>query len=437
MKIQFDELLRLNIGNSSERFYLILTDMINSLKQKMYSLSSYKETLDIMNTEIQNILRSSDGNFLMVNDIQDRMNDLNEKMNIEFERIIMTTESKMSNLDNDFRKTAQGHDEDYSKVKVPEPEVDEEVEFERISKYIDEGVSTLRLNRETIKNMPKIKSNKFILPLEASKVEDIEKFMHLTKQPFSFLNYNGAQFSVNLNTGVLTMWDDAKDESKWLGLVTNNVKGVDHVKKLIETKKQKIIERQKRIGKAYHKLSDQIDYLKEQFEKKANRFPNASYTKFIASRTADNIKTVREAEAYSKRQLEVLKNKRLISNPIAFFERAVTLFLGETGVDIIHDLEQLGYTNRDDHTLAIRYLYFMLRIVNRDDDYVSPIVAIMDSEEFNIGFEKSPILKVIAGHMFVHTVSIVKDYKEPEIIKVKPPETRFVSDFKTGSTGPR
>ena len=321
-----------------------------------------------------------------------------------------------------------------SKVKISE--IDEE-EFERISKYINEGAATLRLNREAIKRMPKSKSNKFILPLDANKVEDLEKFMHLTKQPFSFLNYNGAQFSVNLNVSISVMMYDVESESKWLDFVSTSIKGIEYAKHIIETKKQKIIERQKRIGKAYHKLSDQIVYLKKQLEKKANRFPNATYTKFIASRTASNIKTVREAEEYSKRQLEVLKNKRLISNPSAFFTRAVTLFLGETGEDIIHDLEQLGYTNRDDYTLAIRYLYFMLRKVNRDDDYVSPIIAIMDSDDFNNGFEKSPILKVIAGHMFVHTVSIVKDYKEPETNTVKFSETRFEYNFKTDSTGPR
>jgi len=94
MKIQLNKLSKIITGNSAERFYSILTDMLNSLKQKMYSLSSYKETLDIMNTEIQNIFSSSDGNFLMVNDIQDRMNDLNEKMNSEFERIIYGFQSK-------------------------------------------------------------------------------------------------------------------------------------------------------------------------------------------------------------------------------------------------------------------------------------------------------------------------------------------------------
>jgi len=301
-----------------------------------------------------------------------------------------------------------------SKLKKEAEEV-ERLEDEKIDKYISEGVSTLRLTRKNIKKLSKARSNKFILPLYSDKKDDIDKFMHLTKQPFSFLTYNNSMFSVNLTTDIRTLMDDKKNKLTWIKLIEQNMTDFNHVSQKIELKKTRIKERQRKIGKAYHKLSKHIEYLKEQFTHKVRRFPNSVYIKFIGNRTIRNIEIVREAEVHAMRQLEVLKNKQLIKNPTAFFKRAVTLFLGETGKDIIKDLHNLGYTSRDDHNLAIAYLYYLLKIVNsNDDNYTSPVIAILNKAILDIGFEKPPILKVIAGHMFIHTIMIDKKNKTLE-----------------------
>ncbi len=443
---------------SIDRLLHVLNSMIHQLKMGMYDLSKYKVELDIIYHNLMENIQSVNMRPDLHEFSNHRLQEIEKTMNNEFERIFMAADGGAATLDGHSTGTGQSlrdfvedtlKDTDTKQMEIDEHNLkleaekkaleEEEAEYQKINSYIEDGAATLRLNRITIKELSKDRTNKFVLPLEAGRVVDIDKFMHLTKQPFSFLNYNGAQFSVNLTTGSHTMWDESKDESLWNDLVTQGENGSKLIKTIIKAKKDYITERRLKLNKANNKLDEQVTYLKEQFEKKAEKFQHSAYVKFIATRTANNIKTIREAQSYSIRVEKALKNKRLTSNPIAFFERAVTLFLGETGEDIIRDLYNLGFTSREDHEFAIRYLYYMLRVVKEaEDEYTSPIVAIMDKEYFNIGFKKSPIMRVIAGHMFVHTVNIVKDYKVPETVKAEVPEMNEVmKQTVTGSTGPR
>ena len=405
-------------------FHVMLTMKVQ-MKQTMFNSSDFKETADIMYSRLMDNVQSGNMNPQLHTDLTNMLNQIDLNANNELEGYFMTKDT-VRNGPLDMSDTTETLHQ--IKEKLDEQTIQTEAEeYEKLEKYIDEGVNTLRLNRQTIKKLPKSKSNKFVLPLEIGKDGDSDKFYHLIKQPFSFLTYNNALFSVNINTGIDGMWDDFNDSNVWDSLSKERQQELKSVETRIASKKQKINDRRKRLNKANNKLDDQIDYLKEQFEKKADKFKHSSYVTFIAARTTNNINTIREAQSYSKRVEKALKNKRLTSNPIAFFDRALTLFLGETGEDIIQDLETLGYTSKSDAELGIKYLFFLLKLVGRrDDELISPLITITDLETFGVGYEKPEMIKVMAGHLFIHTVTISKEYDyEEEIIIENTTETEI------------
>jgi len=427
-------------GDINRFLFEILYEMKQHLKKAMYDLSPFKHDLDIIYNNLINNMHSTNFNGMHHEHFGKMLENMNEEANNELERVIMgasvnkrystiankVEELKGYNMPIEMDDTIEimGKIKEAVKLseelKVPEKtaeeiEAEEEAEYQRIDTMIRNGANTLRLNRKTIFNLPKSISNKFVLPLEARKKDDIDKFMHLTKQPFSFLNYNDSMFSVNLNTGLHTMWNDEKDESAWNSLAQESHRALNSVATRIASKKEKINERRKKLNKANNKLDEQVSYLKEQFELKADKFKHSSYVGFIATRTANNITTIREAQSYSKRVEKALKNKRLIKDPKAFFNRALKLYLGKTGEDIINDLETLKYTSRSDAEHGIKYLLFLLKLVEkREDELISPIITITDVASMGVGFEISEMVKVMAGHMFVHTVTIHKEYAEQE-----------------------
>jgi len=444
-----------NDGVGVEEFLFdILYELKRHLKKAIYDLSPFKEDIDIMYNNLLGNINSTNFNGAHHEYFSKALEQMDNKANKELERTIMDmVEAKMGGYGNgnwntkNKDKELKGADMPIEmddtiqilgeiKEAIEEPvqktaeeiEAEEEAEYQRIDTMIRNGANTLRLNRKTIKKLPKTISNKFVLPLEASKKDDIDKFIHLTKQPFSFLNYNDSMFSVNLNTGLHTMWDEDKDESAWNSLAQESHRALNSVATRIISKKDKITERRKKLHKANNKLDEQVTYLKEQFELKADKFQHSSYVKFIATRTANNIQTIREAQSYSKRVEKALKNKRLIKDPNAFFNRALKLYLGKSGEDIINDLETLGLTSRTDVEHGIKYLLFLLKLVEkREDELISPIITITDIAELGVGFEISEMVKVMAGHMFVHTVTIHKDYDTPKA--ATPPPTRKVQEF--------
>ena len=85
------------------------------------------------------------------------------------------------------------------------------------------------------------------------------------------------------------------------------------------------------------------------------------------------------------------------------------LFLGETGLDIINDLETLGYTSRQDAKLGVTYLIFLLKILdNNNDNFKSPVLLlpITITKYFTYNYEKIDMLRIMAGHMFIHIILI-------------------------------
>lgn len=452
-----------NIKATRKYLFEVMYEMKYQLKLAMYDLSPFKEQMDIIYNNLMENLHSTNGNHQLMDYFQKILEELDERANHELEREIMGNNIDTAfddvgflpsakgvemplEIDNDeFFNTTEGDTSqgqslrDFVEETIEPPKEktaeelaqEEEDEYNRIENFIIDGASTLRLNRRTIFKLSKERTNKFVLPLEAGKKDDIDKFIHLTKQPFSFLNYNDAMFSVNLNTGLNTMWNEDKDESAWNGLAQQSHSALNSVATRIASKKDKIIERRKRLNKANNKLDEQIEYLKEQFEKKAEKFQHSAYVKFIATRTANNIQTIREAQSYSKRVEKALKNKRLIKNPIAFFERALCLYLGDTGRDIIRDLETLGFTSRGDAELGIKYLLFLLKLVEkREDELIAPIITITDLETFGVGYEQADMVKVMAGHMFIHTVTIHQDYEvNTEPSPPIPPSARYIQEY--------
>ena len=286
--------------------------------------------------------------------------------------------------------------------------IDEEEDFDKIDKYLSEAKHTLKLNLKTIRTLDKEKSNKFVLPLYSPM--DIDKFNKLINQPFNFLVYNDSIFSVNLFTTVEDSWDQEKKQSKWQKLFEECFLNYKNVKLDIDRKKKLILNRQIKIGEVYDKLGKQIEDMKKQFIERSKKYNNPKILGFMASRTETNIKIIRDAEKIAKRKIEALRNKKLTTNPSLFFERAVKLYLGKTGKDIIKDLHVLGYTSPEDYKIAIDYLFFLLSLIEyRKEKYISPIIPILAYDDFKFGYNKTEILKVLTGHMFIHTVTVSKN----------------------------
>lgn len=286
--------------------------------------------------------------------------------------------------------------------------VDEEEDFDKIDKYLFEAKYTLKLNLKTIRILDKEKSNKFVLPLYSP--TDIEKFNKLINQPFNFLVYNDSIFSVNLFTTIEDSWDQEKKQSKWQKLFEECFLNYKNTKLDIDRKKKLILNRQIKIGEVYDKLGKQIEDMKNQFIERSKKYNNPKILRFMASRTETNIKIIRDAEKIAKRKIEALRNKKLTTDPSLFFERAVKLYLGKTGKDIIKDLHVLGYTSPEDYKMAIDYLFFLLSLIEyRKEKYISPIIPILAYDDFKFGYDKTEILKVLTGHMFIHTVTVSKN----------------------------
>jgi len=283
-------------------------------------------------------------------------------------------------------------------TKLKEPEFDMET-------HINYGEKTLRLNRVNLKSLGKEATNKFVLPLDSSKEEDLKKFEHLTKQPFSFLEYNKARFSVSLidKNGVITGDDYTNTVNAYIELASFHEKLKN---KRTETKK-----RLKKLKKAVELLRNEIQALKDAFERKSKNFNNKKYLKFIASRTTSNIKKMRIAEDICVRRIEALEHNRLINEPINFFERASKLYLGETGKDIIKDIKTLNYSSEKTYFKAIGYLFFLLDFLNKNQnkDMSAPLLSFINNEKTNT-IKYPRIFKVMTGHMFIHTKIFVKSF---------------------------
>jgi hypothetical protein len=433
-----------NNGNVNHFLFEVLYEMKQHVKKVLYDLSPFKAEMDTIYNNLITNMHSVNFNVGHHEHFRTTIERMNETLNIELEEAIIGRTKKINNnsmlmdkeiqyltlkgqkmpieMDNaieilDKIKETINNDCVEPKKTTEELESEEEAEYQRIDEMIRNGSNTLRLNRKTICNLPKSVSNKFVLPLEATNKDDVDKFTHLTKQPFSFLNYNDSMFSVNLNTGLIDMWDSDKDESVWNSLAQDSHSELKKIAQIIASKKYKIHERRKKLNKANNKLDAQVDYLKEQFELKADKFKHSSYVKFIATRTSNNIATIREAQNYSKRVEKALKNKRLIKSPTTFFHRALKLYLGKTGEDIISDLKTLKYTNKNDSELGIKYLLFLLKLIEkREDELIPPIITITDVAQMGVGFEQPEMVKVMAGHMFIHTVTITDVYGEQKSV---------------------
>lgn len=292
--------------------------------------------------------------------------------------------------------------------------IDEEKEFNEIEQYLEEAAKTLKLNLKAIRILDKKKSDKFVLPLNASDMDDLIKWELLINKPFNFLSYNDAMFSVNLNSHIKDTWDEDADMSKWHDLWNDMYRKFKNTTSKIDKKKHHISESRKRLVKARRKLEEQAEDLKIQFIKKSDKYKHPKLMKFMAARTTANINTIRDATSITQNRIDVLKNKYLYKNPAKFFKRAVRLYLGKTGNDIIYDLQELRFNSKNDYVLAIKYLYFLMDVIeNRKDMFKSPVLPILNADEFAVGFEKPDILKILTGHMFIHTVTLSKNISSP------------------------
>lgn len=417
IKVTTDIIVARDRNQTIEFLFDIMYKLVQAAKMELYKKSHYKEELDALWTNQQNMLMSVNGVVGTQFDyIRERIDRLTKEMNFEFERKIMFVEGGES--------VAQSlRDFPAEKPLKKLPEKSEEETFQEIEDRLNRTAKTLKLSRIAIKNLPKSISNKFLLPLDMNKDGDYQKYLSLIEQPFSFLEYNGAKFSIDLFAPTSKSWDDGKDQLIWSSMVTETYTTFDNIRKEIQRRKDSRLDKMQKLNKVDNKLENHVKYLKDEFEKKAEKYGNDKYMQFIGSRTVSNIKKIRESQTIARNKLKALKNKRFINHPEAFFDRMLKLFLGETGSDIRKDLDTLGYNTRYDAEVGVTYLLFLLHIVQRNNSYNAPVLPIMNNSEFNIGYDNLDMLKVMAGHMFIHTVSISKNGAKPT-----PPKPRKVRE---------
>jgi len=289
------------------------------------------------------------------------------------------------------------------------PAKSEDEEFEEVEQQLEHASKTFKLTLRAIKRLDKAKSNKFVLPLKDT-IEDRRKWLHLIAQPFSFLFYNGAKFSVKITRTL--------EQSDLLGIVDLRKQFAEYeiVKNKIEAKRKYYNEMLDRLTKVGEALEQQIVDLKLQFEEKAKEFKQPKLLKFVADRTQTNIATIRIAQKTVQARIIALKNKRLTTNPPAFFKRAVRFYLGNTGNDILKDLEKLGFTSEEDYVLLIDYLYFLIVLIEKNENkFVPPALMIADENSTGFGYKNTTLLEVVASHMFFNILKIeLKDESEKD-----------------------
>ena len=401
-------------------------ELVQKMKHDLYNKSPYKEELDTLYTNQQNMLRSVNGvGNTYFEYTRDRISYIEKEMNSNFERIIMGGDGSAANFDSETNiKVADEmlstqisagldplpSDEEMEKDRQARIE-EEEQEFHDVEEHLVRSSKTLKLSRIAIKNLPKSISDKFVLPMDMGKEGDFDRFNELKQQPFSFLEYNGAKFSINLSANTDNAWDKMNDQLVWADIITERLREFGNISNDMERRKIHRVEKMKKLNKVDTKLEKHIVYLKEEFEKKSEKFGNDKYINFLGSRTVSNIKKIRDSQEVAKRKLNSLKNKRLYNDPKAFFKRMIKLYLGETGRDILKDLKALGYTGKKDAQMAIEYFLFLLNIVESSKEFTSPVLPLVSSKEFNVGFEEVDMMKVMCGHMFIHTITITKERK--------------------------
>jgi hypothetical protein len=417
VKVTNDIIVSRTEEQTIEFVFEIMYRLVQEMKLGIYKKSHYKNQLDDLYTAQQNMLRSVNIAGSEFEYIREKIDILNKQMNAEFERIIMFVEGgeTVTQSLRDF------HSHEQEPLEALEETIDEEQEFANIESHLERTSKTLKLSRVAIKNLPKSVSNKFVLPLDAMKEGDLDKFKGLIQQPFSFLEYNGSKFSIDFTI-------PPKDGQGYMDSQHNTAlkeyfRQYQSIVTDMERRKKLRNDRMIKLNKVCNKLDEQVDYLKAEFEKKVERYGNDKYLKFVGSRTVNNLTKIREAQKTARTKIFTLKNKKLYTDPKAFFKRMLKLYLGETGKDILKDLKALGYTGKKDAEIGIEYFLFLLSVVEGNSGYNSPVLPLVDNKTFNKGYDEIDMIKVIAGHMFIHTVSISKDGA-----KLTPPKTRMVKE---------
>ena len=138
------------------------------------------------------------------------------------------------------------------------------IEFLKLDSTINEAfmkvlnkADTFKLTLSSIRRLDKARSNKFILPLDYSN-GDYDKFKTLIDKPFSFLNYNGAHFSVSLDIDIDTIsWEDEfdTDEMPYYKEISDIDSKYKKIEKRLIQKEVNTYERIKSLNKAYNFLN--------------------------------------------------------------------------------------------------------------------------------------------------------------------------------------
>jgi len=387
---------------NNDVFHNKIADLVCDIKHHIYNIHPTKKDIDLLKKELENI----------------EFNDIIKKDQIK-EKIFLLEIELEKELDNIImRRFYEEFKDEIDPPPTPAEQQAEEEVFEEVEQRLEHARKTFKLNLRAIRHLDKATSDKFVLPLTESD-KDVEKWNQLTTKPFGFLAYNGAKFSINLTkfrSDNVFFVDAAEKE-----FFTKKFDQYTEVKDSIEAKREHYKNMVKKLSKASKTLSLQVDALKVQFEEKAKKHKQPKLLKFIAERTKTNIATIREAEDLVNRRIKALKNKCLTKKPTKFFKRAVRLFLGKTGDDILIDMKKVGLTSKEDYLLAIEYLYFLKMVLEkRKDQFTPPIVIITDCDDFDTGFKNSKLLKILTGHMFIHTITITYNRVRKEELDERP-----------------
>lgn len=358
-----------------------LNYMLKSLKYEMYDLSNFKEKANTIYHKLFDLHHSAYFDYKAIEvktQLEEELKLLEKTMNEEFERIIMPIEDDSIEILDDGRSSNA-------------------LEPEDIGLQILESKHQFRLTRKSLKNLSKKKTNKFVLPFDISKVDDVEKFKKLCEKPFGFLLYNGAKFSMALKG----------TETKQIFKDNFAYEFFYSTKKYLDDREAAHFEKVRTIDLNIKAIDAEIKRLKKDFENKIKAVGNEKFAKFLVGRTTANIKKLRETEKKLKRLYHVESNKQLL-NRIKFFERFAELYIGyDVTDDIIQDLSQLGYTSKKHYEEALCCLMAVLKLIESNENKLVAPTIVVDY----IKYDNPEILMVIAGHLFINTIILNETQK--------------------------
>lgn len=308
-------------------------------------------------------------------------------------------------------------------------------DFDEIESSLELAKFSFRHDLKSLKKLSRANLDKFVLPLDGREKEQRQKFQELSKQPFSFLEYNGSRFvpSIFMTQNQFIDFSGIADPFSYpyyFDRVGEQNKIFTDVKTDMRRKLEYYRSQLTKLHDVKIETTLEKDRMKEQFLEIARKFKNSNYINFAGSRAVENIEKMNKAINILDHKIDILRKKRLRVNPAGFAKRAIRLYFGKTGSDIVEDITTLGlkqtlYVNE----FLLNSAHMFLRLIDQNKDsnwmYKTPALVILDNEVLfknggnvygsvfrHIGCNSETvrnILQIFAGHLFFRTVVVTDE----------------------------